>query len=92
MEKEIIKTGCRIYDRVVRRDGVDDEGQGSIILQAKFSEQGWVDGRVELLSCLDRLGERAIKVRFWTKTFGPYNLLKLIVWAFSPGGSLDLSN
>jgi len=32
MEKEIIKTGCRIYDRVVRRDGVDDEGLGSIVL------------------------------------------------------------
>ena len=28
MEKEIIKTGCRIYDRVIRRDGVDAEGKG----------------------------------------------------------------
>ena len=28
MEKEIIKTGCRIYDRVVRRGGVDAEGKG----------------------------------------------------------------
>ena len=32
MEKEIIKTGCRIYDRVIRRDGVDAEGKGYALL------------------------------------------------------------
>ena len=37
MEKEIIKTGCQIYDRVVRRDGVEDEGLGSIVFGPNFS-------------------------------------------------------
>ena len=36
MENEIIKTGCRIYDRVLKRDGVNDEGKGSIIFGPVF--------------------------------------------------------
>ena len=66
MEKEIIKTGCRIYDRVVRRDGVDDEGLGSIVLGHMFNQSSARLAILELGPILCHGGSLNSCVGFWT--------------------------
>ena len=71
MEKEIIKTGCRIYDRVVRRDGVDDEGQGSNVFKGQITQANY-SGAAEFWPPLwARLASHILWTMRYGMSYGP---------------------